>query len=138
MRLRPMTLSVDDYSKLRSLLFSKVASVFSDPAILRDLHQELSRARLVEPDELPDDVITINSNITLRDIRSDALETYVLVEPTHADIANRRLSILSPVGVAVLGCRTGDDIHWPVASGWRRMKVEKVRPPVRQPAPVPA
>jgi hypothetical protein len=75
MRLRPMTLSVDDYSKLRSLLFSKVARVFSDPAILRDLHQELSRARLVEPDELPEDVIAINSTVTLPEVRTDRLET---------------------------------------------------------------
>jgi regulator of nucleoside diphosphate kinase len=134
MRFRPMTLTIDDYSKLRSLVFSKVASVFSDPALLRDLHQELSRARLVEPDELPEDVIAINSTVTLQDLRSDRLETYVLVEPTRADIANHRLSILSPAGVALLGCLAGDAIHWPVASGWRRMKVEQVLPPVDRPA----
>lgn len=136
MRLRPMTLTIDDYSKLRSLVFSKVASVFSDPALLRDLHQELSRARLVEPDELPEDVITINSTIALRDLRTDRLETYLLVEPTVADIANHRLSILSPAGVALLGCRAGDQIHWPVASGWRRMIVVQVLPPVDRPASV--
>jgi len=131
-----MTLTIDDYSKIRSLVFSKVASVFSDPALVRDLHQELSRARLVEPDELPEDVITINSTVALRDVQTDSLETYVLVEPTRADIVNRRLSLLSPAGVAVLGCRVGDDIHWPVASGWRRMRVERVLPAVHRPGPV--
>jgi regulator of nucleoside diphosphate kinase len=60
----------------------------------------------------------------------------VLVEPTRADIANHRLSILAPAGVALLGCRAGDVIHWPVASGWRRMKVEQVLPPVDRPASV--
>lgn len=134
MRLRPMTLTIDDYSRLRSLAMSKVARIFSDPTLLRDLHQELNRARLVEPEDLPEDVIRINSTITLRDLGTRALETYTLVEPTRADIANCRLSILSPVGVAVLGCRTGDDIHWPVASGWRRMKIEKVVPAVHKPA----
>jgi regulator of nucleoside diphosphate kinase len=131
-----MTLTIDDYSKLRSLVVSKVAHVFSDPTLLRDLHQQLSRARLVEPEELPEDVVAINSTITLRDLRTSALETYTLVEPTRADIANGRLSILSPVGVEILGCRTGDEIQCPVASGWRRMKVEKVRPPLRRPAAV--
>jgi regulator of nucleoside diphosphate kinase len=131
-----MTLTIDDYSRLRSIVGSKVASVFSDPTLLRDLHQEIGRARLVEAGELPEGIIGINSTITLRDLQTNALEKYTLVEPTRADIANGRLSILSPVGVAVLGCRAGDEIQCPVATGWRRMTVEKVLPAVRRPASV--
>jgi regulator of nucleoside diphosphate kinase len=132
-----MTLSIDDYSRLRTLLSSKVVMAFSDPALLRGLHQELNRARLVEPEELPTGLITMNSAIRLRDHRTQALETYTLVYPPRADIANGRLSILSPAGLAVLGCRAGDDIHWPVASGSRLMKVEKVIPPAQVPSAAP-
>lgn len=126
MRCSPMTITFDDYSKLRSLLSSKVTCAFSDPAVLRDLHQEISRARLVEMEELPDEIVAMNSTVSLRDLRTQSVETYMLVYPSRADIANRRLSVLSPAGVAVLGRRIGDEIHWPVVSGWRRLAVEKV------------
>ncbi len=132
MRLRPMTLTIDDYVKLRSVALSRTAKVFSDPTLLRELHQELSRARLVEPGELPDDVIGINSTLTLRDLGTQTIEAYTLVEPVRADIAKGRLSILSPVGVAILGCRVGDEVPCPVATGWRRMKIEKVVPAIRR------
>lgn len=130
MRRRLMTLTFDDYAKLTSLLSSKVTRAFSDPILLRQLHQELSRARLVAPEDLPDDVIALNSTMTLRDCQTQALETYTLVSPVLADIANRRLSVLSPAGAAVLGHRVGDEIDWPVGSGWRLMKVEKVTAPI--------
>jgi regulator of nucleoside diphosphate kinase len=128
-----MTLPIDDYSRLRTVLSSPVVMAFSDPALLSGLHQELSRARLVEPDEFPPDVIAMNSTISVRDRQTGALETYTLVYPRRADIANGRLSILSPAGLAVLGCRLGDDIRWPVASGIRLMNVEKV---VAPPTPI--
>jgi len=126
MKRRPITLTVDDYARLRALVSSKVTSAFSDPTLLRELYQELTRARLVEPDEMPEDVITMNSTITLRDVKTERVETYTLVYPQRADIANHRLSVLSPAGAAILGHCRGDDIHWPIASGWRIVKVEQV------------
>ncbi|QDT52592.1 Regulator of nucleoside diphosphate kinase [Caulifigura coniformis] len=126
MKRRPITLTIDDYARLRALVSSKVTSAFSDPTLLRDLYQELTRARLVELDEMPEEVITMNSRITLRDVQTGRVETYTLVYPQRADIANRRLSVLSPAGAAVLGHYRGDDIRWPIASGWRIVRVEQV------------
>jgi regulator of nucleoside diphosphate kinase len=126
LRLRPMTLSHDDYQKLKSLLTSRLTCALSDPIMLRSLNQELQRAKLVPPGELNDVIVGMNATITLRDLQSDGVETYTLVYPAHADIANRRLSVLSPVGVEVLGCRCGDNIGWLTHSGWRMMTIEKV------------
>lgn len=121
-----MTLSNEDYQKLKSLVTSRLTCALSDPAMLRSLNQELKRAKLVSPGELNDTIVGMNSTITLRDLQSDGMETYTLVYPAQADIANRRLSVLSPVGVEVLGCRCGDNIGWLTHSGWRMMKIEKV------------
>jgi regulator of nucleoside diphosphate kinase len=121
-----ITLTFEDYSRLRDLLASKATTALSDSAGLRDLHAELDRATVVDSAEIPRDVVTMNSTITLRDIRTRESETYTLVYPTQADIANHRLSVLAPVGTAILGHRVGDEFKWPVPSGWRRLKIEQV------------
>lgn len=126
MRLDPMTLLIDDYLKLRSLVTSQVTTAFADPKVLRELYRELCRATLLEPGEPTDDIVAMNSIITLRDLQSQALETYTLVFPLHADIANRQLSVLSPAGASVLGCRQGENLCWPAHSGWRMMMIEEV------------
>lgn len=126
MRLWPMTLTTDDYAKLASLVSSNMASAFTDPELLREMRHELRRAELVEPADLPEDVTAMNSMITIRDVRTQVPETYTLVFPPRADIANRRLSVLSRAGIAVLGVRVGDDIQWPAAAGARLMRVDKV------------
>jgi len=132
MRPHPMTLTSDDYLKLRSLVSSELTRAFSDPKMLRSLHQEIGRASLVPPGELTDMIVRMNSTVTLRDLRSKDLETFTLVYPAHADIANRRLSVLSPAGVGMLGCYCGDSVGWLTHSGWRMMKIEKVVSPPRR------
>ncbi len=93
---------------------------------LNELIAELERAEVVLSDEIPDDVVTMNSTVVLRDIDTDETETYTLVYPNHADIARNRLSVLAPVGTAILGYQVGDVIRWRVPSGVRRLRVEDV------------
>ena len=68
----------------------------------------------------------MNSTVKLRDLDTKELETYTLVFPEQADIANDQLSVLAPVGTAILGQRVGDALRWRVPSGWRRFKIERV------------
>ena len=70
--------------------------------------------------------MTMNSTVTLRDLETNERETYTLVYPEQADIANDRLSVLAPVGTAILGQRVGDELKWRVPGGWRRFKVQRV------------
>lgn len=93
---------------------------------LNELIAELERAEVVLSDEIPDDVVTMNSTVVLRDIDTDETETYTLVYPNHADIARNRLSVLAPAGTAILGYQVGDVIRWRVPSGVRRLRVEDV------------
>ncbi len=72
--------------------------------------------------------MSMRSTVTLRDRHSQAFENYTLVYPQPADIANRRLSVLSHAGVAVLGAQAGDEVQWPAASGWRQVAIEQVAP----------
>ncbi|HOT23665.1 MAG TPA: nucleoside diphosphate kinase regulator [Thermoleophilia bacterium] len=93
---------------------------------LRDLQRELERARVVAPEEIPSDVVTMNSRVLLRDADSGEAITCTLVFPGDADMEKGAVSVLAPVGTAILGYREGDTIEWMVPSGLKRFTIEKV------------
>ncbi len=76
--------------------------------------------------DIPPDAITMNSRVRLSDISKAEKLVYTLVFPRDADAATGRISVLAPVGTAILGCRVGDIIEWPVPAGTRRLKIEEV------------
>jgi regulator of nucleoside diphosphate kinase len=93
---------------------------------LEELDEELDRADIVKPEEIPTDVITMNSTFRLRDLDNGEEFVYTLVFPAKADSASGRISILAPVGTAVLGYRVGDTVEWDVPAGLKRLKVEGI------------
>lgn len=93
---------------------------------LAALEAELDRAEVVPADEVPPDVVTMRSVVRLRDLDSGEAEEYALVYPAEADMAQNRISVLAPIGTAILGYRVGDVIEWPVPAGLRRLRVEEV------------
>lgn len=126
--MRRIIITEQDRRQLEKLLaseFARVAGTSSDCDVLR---RELERAEIVPPEDAPQGVVTMNSTVMLRDMETGEQETYKLVFPQDADISEGRLSILAPVGAAILGERVGDEIHWLVPGGWRRLKIEKVAP----------
>lgn len=123
---RQIIITLEDYRHLEALLTSDVARLVSDPDRLAELQIELNRARIVSQDDVPADVVTMNSVVALRDLDTNELETYSLVYPDSADIANQKLSVLAPIGTAILGYRVNDELRWRVPDGWRRLKVEQV------------
>jgi hypothetical protein len=68
----------------------------------------------------------MNATVRLRDLKTGAEETYTLVYPDEADIEANRLSILAPIGTALLGYRAGDVVEWPVPAGITRFRIEEV------------
>lgn len=93
---------------------------------LRKLEHELDMAETVAPAEVPADVITMRSKVRLRDLNSGEEMSYTLVFPTEADSGNGKISVLAPIGTAMLGYRVGSVIEWQVPSGLRRIKVEEL------------
>ena len=93
---------------------------------IKNLEKEIERATLMSSKDIPEDVITMNSRVTLVDEETGEKEDYYLVYPEEADVSENKISILAPVGTAMLGYRVGDIIEWPVPKGVIRYKVEKV------------
>lgn len=90
------------------------------------LEAELDRARVVRADRLPPDLITMHSEVTLKDLDTGDEKRYRLVYPSEGGRYGNSLSVLAPVGTALLGYRKGDVIEWPVPRGIRRLKVLEV------------
>lgn len=93
---------------------------------LDSLEEELGRAEVVQQKSTPADVITMRSTVRLKDLDSGDDMTYRLVFPTEANYDDGKISVLAPIGTAMLGYRRGDVIEWKVPSGVRKLKVEEV------------
>jgi len=116
-----------DLKRLKELI--KVAEQFGDKRVVRyleELDEELDRAESMKPQEIPHDVITMNSTFRLRNADTDEEMVYTLVFPGEADSAKGKISILAPIGTAVLGCKIGDNIEWEVPAGLKRFRVEGI------------
>jgi regulator of nucleoside diphosphate kinase len=93
---------------------------------LDDLAAELSRATVVKSTKVPANVVTMNSKVILHDLDTSEEETYALVFPSEADASSGAISVLAPIGTAILGYREGDVVEWPVPSGIRQIRIEKI------------
>jgi regulator of nucleoside diphosphate kinase len=114
-----------DYDKLRRLIAGRWGSG-ADAAHLNELEGELERAEVLDDKQtVPPDVITMNSEVRLMDVDSGEIKVYKLVFPSQARTENT-LSVLAPIGTAILGYRVGDVIEWRVPKGVRRLKVLEV------------
>ncbi|MBK5093296.1 MAG: nucleoside diphosphate kinase regulator [Actinobacteria bacterium] len=114
-----------DLKRLRELIKS-AKPVDRDRKHLNDLEDELSRAKLVDPKDVPEDVITMNSKFSLEDLDSGERMTFALSFPADADPEEGSISVLAPIGTAVIGYRVGDTIEWEVPAGKRRFRVRKL------------
>lgn len=87
------------------------------PPGIQALREELDRADIVEPADMPPSVVTMNSTVRFRMAGSEEDVNLTLVYPKDADGSAGKLSILAPVGSALLGLSVGDEIEWPRPGG---------------------
>jgi regulator of nucleoside diphosphate kinase len=102
-------------------------AVRRSPALADRLLDEIARARIVETERLPHDVVALGREVTYRDETTGREKTVTLVLPQQADIALGRASILTPIGVALIGLREGSSFTWDTRNGQtRRLTVVRV------------
>ncbi len=89
------------------------------------LEKELERAQIVDPKSVPSDVVTMNSTAHLQDLKTGEEIICTLVFPKDANVEQHKISVMAPVGMALIGYRVGDVIEWPVPGGVRQLKVMK-------------
>jgi regulator of nucleoside diphosphate kinase len=121
-----IVITAAEHAELSSLvaLAGKVSSRMKFE--MRVLENELKRARIVEADDLPRDIITMDSRAELLDLQTRERMQFTLVLPRDANIDEGKISVLAPLGTAMLGYRVGDEFQWHVPHGIRRLKVTEV------------
>lgn len=90
------------------------------------LAAELARAQLVAAQDIPADIVTMDTKVKVQDLDSREIFSFVLSWPERADAADNRINVLAPLGMALLGCRVGQEIKWPVPDGFRRFRIKSV------------
>ncbi|AAR34166.1 MAG: nucleoside diphosphate kinase regulator protein [uncultured bacterium] len=120
---RAIYVTEDDLSRLEEILDT---IPFRDRKDLQKLEDELASAMIVDPKDVPPNVVTMNSRVKLRDLRADKEMTISLVFPNDANIAEGKISILSPIGTAILGFGAGDTLDLAVRSFAKKIRIEEV------------
>ena len=122
---RKTTITRLDRDRLIDVTRSK-ASTLRWAMFIDDLQRELGRARVVEPSRISRDVVTMDSTVRFLDLRNDRREVYTLVYPDDADLSAGKLSVLSPLGTALLGARAGEVVSVLGGAGPRAIKIESI------------
>ena len=122
----PIHITKPDYLKLIAIVedFGPANKELSH--WLAALEHELDRANVVDSHEIPHGVVTLHSRVRLRDLDSEELLIYRLVLPSEAGRTESGLSVLAPVGIAMLGYGEGDSFECATPGGTRRFLIESV------------
>ncbi|ORE86394.1 transcription elongation factor GreA/GreB [Oceanococcus atlanticus] len=115
MAARPdIVISSLDADRLEAVLYSNSGKTLPGRD---DLLAELERAEIVTPEQIPPNVVTMNSKVRFKADATGATFCYTLVYPDKVDDSGETLSILAPIGSALLGLAEGESIEWPSPDG---------------------
>lgn len=126
MKQRKIYITEKDRERLDEQLMATNHSANRDRNDLSSLQNELQRATIVNPDQMPDTVVTMNTRLVFQDLDDNSKMAVTLVFPSEADIDHGKISVFSPIGTALLGYKKGDIIEWAVPDGKRRVRIEEV------------
>jgi len=116
----------DDYNLLKTYLNNRSGKTTFDRQNAEDLLAELKKAKLVSKDEFPANVVRLNSTVRIKPKDKDYVMELMIVTPDKADIKERKISIMSPIGTALIGFRQGENVKWQVPSGKKTFTILEV------------
>ena len=122
---KTMSITVNDYQRITGLIeFAALKN--KSPEIADRLLKELKVAKTFQQDRISNNIVTMNSRALLREVSSGRQIEITVTYPQDADSREQKVSVFSPIGVALLGAREGDITSWRVPTGIGRFKIEKV------------
>ncbi len=121
-----LVLLVDDYKLLISYLNGGHSKTAFDRRNAEDLRIELKKAKLVNKDDFPDDIVRLNSKVRIKADDNEKVMELMLVTPDKADIKQRRISVMAPIGTALIGFRQGEKVKWQVPAGKKTFTIMEV------------
>lgn len=120
-------LTKSDYNTIKELIVNTPSHLITKEIAL--LAREIEKAKLVSENKIEPQVIRINSHFEVQELASGQLLKFQLTLPKFGNIAEKRLSILSPLGVALIGFQEGMEIEWTLPGGLKKLKILSVHAP---------
>lgn len=87
------------------------------------LAYEINRAVVVKKDAFPPHTVKLNSKVSVLDLDSNRLMEFRIVMPESADMRQDKISVLTPMGTALIGFRKGEEVRWKVPAGWKMFRI---------------
>lgn len=107
----------NDYELLNEYVKNLHGMQVNEKENFRKLSQELGKAQLVDVTDFPMDIVRLDSTVVIRDVQTKRDMTITIVMPQSADIKQKKVSVLAPIGTALIGFRKGQKVSWEVPAG---------------------
>ncbi len=107
---------IDEAKQLKSITITE-----SD-----NLMKELNSAKIVEPEKIPSNVVTMNSIVKISFLNSNQQIQFQIVYPKQANVKEKKISIFSPIATALIGYQVGDEVEWLVPAGLTKIRIDKI------------
>lgn len=117
-----IVLTTGIYDLIKDLLRRKKVTPFVEDQLV----VQLKRAKQIRRSELPDNVVTIDCSVTIKDLSTNELQTFKFVAPSKAKRRNNTQSIVGEIGLALVGNKTGDQINWNFGTGEKNIEIVNV------------
>lgn len=121
-----LVLRLDDYKLLTAYLNNWHGNTMVERRSVEELQAELRKAKLVEKEEFPADVVGLNSRVKIKAEGREEVMEPILVMPDKADMKERKVSVVAPVGAALIGFRQGQQVSWQVPAGKKTFTILEV------------
>lgn len=122
-----LLLSKDDHEIIMSYLKRGLHTITFNKRDAEELEGELKKAKVVDKEELPVDVVRLNSTVVIREEDENEVMQLTVVTPEKANIKHKLISIMSPIGTALIGFRKGQQISWRVPTGLKTFTIVDVQ-----------
>jgi regulator of nucleoside diphosphate kinase len=122
-----LVLAKEDYEIIMSYVKRGLPTISFNRQDAEELEIELKKAKVVAREELPHDVVRLNSTVTIKEEKENKIMELTVVTPEKANIKQRLISIMSPIGTALIGFRKGQQVKWKVPAGKKTFTIMNVQ-----------
>ena len=122
-----LMLAKEDYDIIMYYVKRGLPTITFNRQDIEELESELKKAKIVDRDQLPQDVVRLNSVVTIKEENENKIMELTVVTPEKANIKQRLISIMSPIGTALIGFRKGQQVRWKVPAGKKTFTILNVQ-----------
>jgi regulator of nucleoside diphosphate kinase len=115
-----------DYSRIKKCISDAKQFKSINEAEAAKLMSELNSAKIVKPESIPSDVVTMNSIVKLSFLNNNKQVQFQIVYPENANLKENKISIFSPIATALIGYKITDEIEWIVPAGLTKMRIDDI------------